>query len=113
MGVKDAWSLCAGGPRIVVAVFDEGVRVSHDDLKDAMWVNPGETSNGKDDDNNGYADDINGIEGIPSIQVKTGERIPRTCIRPRDKERKAGADLQQGRRKQDQTVFKRRQGQLP
>ena len=28
-----------------------------------MWVNPGETSNGKDDDNNGYADDINGIEG--------------------------------------------------
>ena len=63
VGVKDAWSLCAGDPRIVVAVFDEGVRVSHDDLKDAMWVNPGETSNGKDDDNNGYADDINGIEG--------------------------------------------------
>lgn len=60
VGVKDAWSLCAGDPRIVVAVFDEGVRVSHDDLKDAMWVNPGETSNGKDDDNNGYADDING-----------------------------------------------------
>ena len=56
VGVKDAWSLCAGDPRIVVAVFDEGVRVSHDDLKDAMWVNPGETSNGKDDD-------INGIEG--------------------------------------------------
>lgn len=60
VGVKDAWNLCAGDPRIVVAVFDEGVRVSHDDLKDAMWVNPGETSNGKDDDNNGYADDING-----------------------------------------------------
>lgn len=60
VGVKDAWNLCAGDQRIVVAVFDEGVRVSHDDLKDAMWVNPGETSNGKDDDNNGYADDING-----------------------------------------------------
>ncbi len=60
VGVKDAWKLCAGDPRIVVAVFDEGVRVSHDDLKDAMWVNPGEKSDGKDEDNNGYADDING-----------------------------------------------------
>ena len=26
VGVKDAWRLCAGDPRIVVAVFDEGVR---------------------------------------------------------------------------------------
>ena len=60
VGVKDAWKLCAGDPRIVVAVFDEGVRVSHDDLKDAMWVNPGEKSDGKDEDGNGYVDDING-----------------------------------------------------
>ena len=59
-GVKDAWALCAGDPRIIVAVLDEGVRVSHDDLKDAMWVNTAETSNGMDDDSNGYADDING-----------------------------------------------------
>lgn len=60
VGVRDAWSMCAGDPRIVVAVLDEGVRVTHDDLKDNMWVNPGETSDGKDNDDNGYTDDING-----------------------------------------------------
>lgn len=60
-GVKDAWRLCAGDPRIIVAVLDEGVRVTHDDLNGAIWVNPGEVaSDGEDNDNNGYTDDING-----------------------------------------------------
>lgn len=62
VGVKDAWTLCAGDPRIIVAVMDEGVRVTHEDLKGAMWVNPGETaSDGEDNDTNGYVDDINGF----------------------------------------------------
>lgn len=60
VGVKDAWSMCAGDPRIIVAVLDEGIRVTHDDLKDNLWVNPEETSDGKDNDNNGYTDDVNG-----------------------------------------------------
>ena len=61
-GVRDAWKLTAGDPRVVVAVFDQGVRVTHADLKDALWVNEAE-KNGKpgvDDDNNGYKDDTNG-----------------------------------------------------
>lgn len=46
---------------IIVAVLDSGVEVDHEDLKDVMWVNPGEIpGNGKDDDNNGYVDDIHG-----------------------------------------------------
>ena len=62
VGVKDAWRLSAGRPEIIVAVLDEGVRVSHQDLKDAMWVNQAEKNGtaGKDDDGNGYADDTNG-----------------------------------------------------
>lgn len=46
---------------VIVAVLDSGVEVDHEDLKDVMWVNPGEIpGNGKDDDNNGYVDDIHG-----------------------------------------------------
>ncbi len=46
---------------VVVAVLDSGVDYFHEDLKDVMWVNPGEIpGNGIDDDKNGYVDDIHG-----------------------------------------------------
>ncbi len=49
------------GQTIIVAVLDSGVDYLHEDLKDIMWVNPGEIpDNGKDDDGNGYIDDIHG-----------------------------------------------------
>ncbi|MDI1353319.1 MAG: S8 family peptidase [bacterium] len=46
---------------IIVGVIDSGVDFNHEDLKEVMWTNPGEIDgNGKDDDNNGYIDDIHG-----------------------------------------------------
>lgn len=46
---------------VIVAVIDSGVDVFHEDLKDVVWINPGEIpGNGIDDDKNGYIDDING-----------------------------------------------------
>jgi subtilisin family serine protease len=61
INVKNAWGLTAGDPRIIVAVCDEGVKYTHPDLKDNMWVNEGEIpGNGIDDDDNGYVDDIYG-----------------------------------------------------
>lgn len=46
---------------IVVGVIDSGVQIDHEDLKNEIWVNPKEKAgNGKDDDNNGYIDDIYG-----------------------------------------------------
>ena len=75
VGVKDAWQLTAGDPRVIVAIFDQGVAVGHPDLKENLWVNPGENSsvNGADDDGNGYVDDINGYnfaegKGRPSAK---------------------------------------------
>jgi len=49
------------GSTVVVAIIDSGVDAEHEDLKDVMWTNPGEIpDNNKDDDNNGYIDDIHG-----------------------------------------------------
>ncbi len=48
--------------QVIVAVVDTGVDYNHEDLKDVMWVNPKEIPGNKiDDDNNGYIDDIYGI----------------------------------------------------
>src|SRR5690606_14560081 len=49
----------------IVAVVDTGVDYNHEDLKDVMWVNSQEIAgNGIDDDNNGYVDDVHGINTI-------------------------------------------------
>lgn len=46
---------------VVVAVLDSGVEVDHPGLAKNMWKNPNEVpNNGKDDDRNGYVDDIYG-----------------------------------------------------
>ena len=61
VNVKDAWQYCTGDSSIIVAVIDEGVDYTHEDLKANMWVNTGEIAgNGIDDDNNGFVDDVHG-----------------------------------------------------
>lgn len=50
---------------VIVAVVDTGVDHNHQDLKDIMWTNEKEIpGNGIDDDNNGYIDDIHGINTL-------------------------------------------------
>ncbi|MEM9835224.1 MAG: S8 family serine peptidase [Bacteroidota bacterium] len=49
------------GQKVVVAVIDSGVDIEHEDLKDIIWTNTDEIpGNNRDDDNNGYVDDIHG-----------------------------------------------------
>jgi subtilisin family serine protease len=49
------------GATVIVAVIDSGIDIDHEDLNDVIWTNKGEIpNNGKDDDNNGYVDDIHG-----------------------------------------------------
>lgn len=46
---------------VIVGVLDSGVEVDHPGLMKNMWKNPNEIpNNGKDDDGNGYVDDIYG-----------------------------------------------------
>lgn len=49
------------GQTVIVGVIDSGVDIEHEDLNDVIWTNEDEIpNNGKDDDNNGYIDDIHG-----------------------------------------------------
>lgn len=49
------------GTKVIVAVIDSGIDIDHEDLDDVIWTNKDEIpNNGKDDDNNGYVDDIHG-----------------------------------------------------
>lgn len=49
------------GKTVVVGIIDSGVDIFHEDLRDVVWKNPGEIpNNGKDDDKNGYVDDVYG-----------------------------------------------------
>ena len=49
------------GEKVIVAVLDSGIDLNHEDLKNVLWTNTKEIpGNNKDDDNNGYVDDIHG-----------------------------------------------------
>ncbi len=49
------------GETVIVAVLDSGMDLTHEDLDGVLWTNKGERAgNGKDDDGNGYIDDIHG-----------------------------------------------------
>ena len=46
---------------IVIAIVDDAVLTTHEDILPNLWTNPNEIPNNNiDDDNNGYRDDING-----------------------------------------------------
>jgi len=64
MSVDKAYADIIGnkkGEKIIVAVLDSGMDLTHEDLVDVLWVNKDEIpGNNIDDDNNGYIDDIHG-----------------------------------------------------
>lgn len=71
----NAWVLTSGISNVVVAIMDQGVDYSHEDLNSNMWINTPEKNGitGKDDDNNGYIDDIYGFNFITNYgQVDKG-----------------------------------------
>lgn len=77
IGLFEAWEMYgAGDPSVIVAVMDTGVFSGHEDLQGNMWVNEAELNGtaGKDDDGNGYRDDIHGYDFYKkSPDVEPGE----------------------------------------
>ncbi|TKJ41150.1 hypothetical protein CEE37_05640 [candidate division LCP-89 bacterium B3_LCP] len=69
VGAPAAFDYCQGSGDVIVGVVDSGTDTSHVDLRDNLWINPGEDLNGNgmieplewngvDDDYNGYTDDF-------------------------------------------------------
>lgn len=83
---------------VVVAVLDGGVDIEHEDLKPVIWVNKKENkgqnaSNGKDDDKNGYIDDVHGWNFLGSAKGSINyETLELTRLVRRDNARFANAD---------------------
>ena len=64
MSVNKAYDEIIGnrkGKKVIVAVVDSGIDLEHEDLDGVLWTNKREKpGNNKDDDGNGYIDDIHG-----------------------------------------------------
>lgn len=88
MSVDKAYSEIIGnkkGTKVIVAVLDSGMDLTHEDLDDVLWTNKKEKAgNNIDDDNNGYIDDIHGynllgesydeqLEYVRILRLKLGD----------------------------------------
>lgn len=80
--------------KVIVAVLDGGVDTNHEDLKAIIWVNRKEKAgNGKDDDKNGYIDDVNGWNFLGSAKGSIdNETLELTRLVRRDNARFANKD---------------------
>ena len=59
----EAWDITVGSRNIIVAVLDTGIRYTHQELSNQMWINEDEVpGNGLDDDNDGFVDNIYGAD---------------------------------------------------
>ncbi len=59
----EAWDVKSASewPAVVIAMVDTGVDLDHPDLQGKIWVNADEVpGNGRDDDHNGFVDDVHG-----------------------------------------------------
>lgn len=62
INAASAWDVKKGSGK-VIAIVDDAVRLTHEDLAANIWINPGEIAgNNIDDDGNGYVDDVHGYD---------------------------------------------------
>lgn len=61
----DAWhSDGFGSHGVYVGIIDEGIDANHPDLAENVWTNPFDPVDGRDNDGNGYVDDVHGWDFV-------------------------------------------------
>jgi len=83
MSLDKAYAFLADkkGTTVILGVIDSGIDNEHEDLKDNVWTNTDEIAgNGKDDDENGYIDDIHGWNFLGGEGEATPEQLEVTRI---------------------------------
>ncbi|NAS11037.1 S8 family peptidase [Poritiphilus flavus] len=84
------------GKKVIVAVIDSGMDLEHEDLDGVLWTNKRERpGNGKDDDKNGYVDDIHGYNFLGASYNEQLEftRIVKLKLADADTQLKAKSQL--------------------
>jgi subtilisin family serine protease len=69
------WSDHKAVKPVIVAIFDDGAYIDHEDLRNQLWTNEAEARGkpGVDDDGNGYVDDVHGwdfVDDSPDVSPK-------------------------------------------
>lgn len=65
ISLPQAWEITRGSRDVIIGIIDTGIDYLHRDLAANIWHNPGEIdSNGIDDDNNGFVDDVRGWDFV-------------------------------------------------
>lgn len=86
IGATRVWPTAKNNKTVIVAVIDSGVDYTHPDLIPNMWRNPGEmgldaqgkdkSKNGRDDDGNGYIDDLVGYDFVSNDALPYDKSTP-------------------------------------
>ncbi len=100
MSVDKAYKNIIGnnkGKTVIVAVLDSGIDLKHEDLDGVLWTNKGEKpGDGKDNDNNGFVDDIHGYNflGESYNEQLEAARIVRLKLGDANMQAKAKAEVE-------------------